>query len=44
MGKPEGKRQLRRTRHSWETNIKVDLREMGWSDMDWINLPRDRGK
>jgi hypothetical protein len=34
VGKPIGKRSLRRPRHRWEDNIKFDLREIGWSGMD----------
>jgi hypothetical protein len=30
MGKPEGKRQLRKPRLRWENNIKMDLQEVGW--------------
>jgi hypothetical protein len=30
VGKPEGRRPLRRTRRRWVNNIKIDLREMGW--------------
>jgi hypothetical protein len=30
IGKLEGKRQLGRSRHIWEDNIKMDLRGMGW--------------
>jgi hypothetical protein len=30
VGKPEGKRPLRRLRREWEDNIKIDLREVGW--------------
>jgi hypothetical protein len=41
-GKPEGKRTLGRPRRRWEDNIKIDLREIGWSGMDWIDLTRDR--
>jgi hypothetical protein len=37
VGKPEGKRPLGRSTRRWE-NIKMDLRETGWSGMDWINL------
>jgi hypothetical protein len=40
--KPERKRLLRRYRRRWEDNIKMDLREIGWSDMDWIDLAQDR--
>jgi hypothetical protein len=38
VGKPEGRRPLERPRHRWEDNIKMDLQEVGWGDMDWINL------
>jgi hypothetical protein len=26
----------------WVNNIKMDLREVGWNDMDWINLAQDK--
>jgi hypothetical protein len=42
VGKPEGKRPLGRPRRRWENNIKMDLREIGWGGMDWINLAEDR--
>jgi hypothetical protein len=42
VGKPEGKRPLGRPRHRWEDNIKIDLREIGWGGMDWIDLAQDR--
>jgi hypothetical protein len=42
VGKPEGKRPLGRPRHRWVDNIKMDLREIGWGDTDWINLAQDR--
>jgi hypothetical protein len=42
VGKPEGKRPLGRPRRRWVGNIKMDLREIGWGDMDWIDLARDR--
>jgi hypothetical protein len=38
VGKQEGKRPLGRPRRRWEDNIKMDLREIGWSGMDWIDL------
>jgi hypothetical protein len=44
MGKPEGMRPLGRPRHRWEDNIKMDLRDVGWDGMDWINLVQDRDK
>jgi hypothetical protein len=40
--KPEGKRPLGRPRRRWVDNIKMDLREIGWGSMDWIDLARDR--
>jgi hypothetical protein len=42
VGKPEGKRPPRRPRRRWVDNIKMDLREIGWDDMDWIDLTQDR--
>jgi hypothetical protein len=42
VGKPEGKRPLGRPRHRWVNNIKMDLREIGWYGMDWIDLVQDR--
>jgi hypothetical protein len=40
--KPEGKRPLGRPRRRWEDDIKMDLREIGWGGMDWIDLAQDR--
>jgi hypothetical protein len=42
VGKPDGKRPLGGTRRRWEDNIRMDLREIGWGDMDWIDLAWDR--
>jgi hypothetical protein len=42
VGKPEGKRPLGRPRRRWVDNIKMDLREIGWDCMDWIDLAHDR--
>ena len=39
--KPERQRPLRRPRHRWEDNTKMDLQEVGWGGMDWINLAQD---
>jgi len=44
VGKPEGKRPLRRPRCKWENNIKLDLREVGCGDTDWIVLAPDRDR
>jgi hypothetical protein len=38
LGKPEGKRPLARYRRRWQDNIKIDLQEVGYGDMDWIDL------
>jgi hypothetical protein len=42
VGKPEGKRPLGRARRRWVDNIKIELREIKWDDMDWIDLAQDR--
>jgi hypothetical protein len=42
VGKPEGKRPLGSLRCGWEDNMKMDLREIGWSGMDWFDLAQDR--
>jgi hypothetical protein len=41
VGKPEGRRPLGRPRRRWEDNIKMDLREIWWRGMDWIDLAQD---
>jgi hypothetical protein len=42
VGKPEVKRPLGRPRHRWEDNIRLDLREIGWGVIDWIDVAQDR--
>jgi hypothetical protein len=42
VGKPEGKRPLGRPRLRWEDKIRMDVREIGWGGMDWIDLAQDR--
>jgi hypothetical protein len=44
VGKPEGKRPLGRPRHRWVDNIRMDLGEVEWSDVDWIGLAQDRSR
>jgi hypothetical protein len=44
MGKPEGKRPLETPRHRWENGIRMDLREIGWGSIDWIQLAHDRDR
>jgi hypothetical protein len=36
VGKPKGKRSLRRPRHRWDDGIRKDLTEIGWGSVDWI--------
>ena len=43
-GKPEVKRQLGRPRRRWEDNIKMDLQEVRYGGMDWIELSQDRDR
>jgi hypothetical protein len=41
VGKPEGMRPLGRPRRRWVDNIRMDLVEVGWGDVDWIGLAQD---
>ena len=42
VGKSEGKRPLERLRRRWVDNIRMDLQEVGYGNMDWIGLAQDR--
>jgi hypothetical protein len=44
VGKPEGKRPLGRPKRRWEDGIRMDLREIGLGDVDWIRLSQDRDR
>jgi hypothetical protein len=44
VGKPEGQRPLARSRCWWVDNIRMDLGEVGWGDVDWIGLAQDRNR
>jgi hypothetical protein len=44
VGKPEWRRTLGRARRRWEDNIKKDLREIGFGDVDFIHLAQDRDR
>jgi len=44
VGKSEGKRQLRRPRCTWEYNVRMDLQEVEYGSMDWIQLAQDRDR
>jgi len=41
---PEEKRLVGNPGHKWKNNIEVDLKELGWWGMDWINLAVNRNK
>jgi hypothetical protein len=44
VGKTEGKKTLGRPRRRWVDNIRMDLGEVGWGDVDWIGLAQDRNR
>jgi hypothetical protein len=39
--KPEEKKPLGTPRRRWVNNIEMDLRELGWDGVDWIDMARD---
>ena len=44
VGKPVGKRPLRKPRRKWEDNIKTDRQKVGCGGMDWIDLAQYRDR
>jgi hypothetical protein len=44
VGKPEGKRPLRRPTRRLVDNIRMELGEVGWGGVDWIRLAQDRNR
>jgi hypothetical protein len=44
VGKPKGKRTLGRPRRKWVDNIRMDVGEVGWGDVDWISLAKDMNR
>jgi hypothetical protein len=44
VGKPEGKRPLGKLRRRWDSNIKIDVQEVGCGGMDWIELAQNRDR
>jgi hypothetical protein len=44
VGKPEGRRPLGRPRRRWLDNIRMNLVEVRWGDVDWICLAQDRDR
>jgi hypothetical protein len=41
VGKPERKKSLGRPRLKWEDNIKINIQEVGWGGLDWVELAQD---
>jgi len=44
VGRTEGNGIFGRPRRRWEGNIRINLQEMGWGGMDWIELAQDRDR
>jgi hypothetical protein len=44
VGRPEGRRPLGRPRRRWDDNIKMDLKEIGFGDVDWIHWAQDNDR
>jgi hypothetical protein len=44
VGKLEGKRSLGRPRRRWKDGIIINLREIGWEDVEWVQLAQDKGR
>jgi hypothetical protein len=44
VGRPKGRRPLGRPRRRWEDNIKMDLGELGFGDVEWIHLGQDKDR
>jgi hypothetical protein len=44
MVKPEGRRPLGRPRRTWEDGVRMNLREISWGSVEWINLAEDRDR
>jgi hypothetical protein len=41
VGNPERRKPLGRSRHRWEDNIRMGLREIEWEGVDWKHLAQD---
>jgi hypothetical protein len=44
VGRPEGRRPLGRPRRRWEDNIKMDLQDVRWKGVAWIDMAQDRDR
>jgi hypothetical protein len=42
VGNREGRRPVRRPRHGWEDNVRIDHKEIEWEGLDWMHLAQDR--
>jgi hypothetical protein len=42
LGKPKGKRPLRKPKRRWEDGIRMNCREIGLRGVEWIQLDQDR--
>jgi hypothetical protein len=42
LGKPEGNEPPGRPKHRWKDNIKINLKETGSKEVNWIHLAQDR--
>ena len=44
MGRPDGNRTFGKPVHRWEDNTKIDLLDVGWESIGWINLAQNRDR
>jgi hypothetical protein len=44
LGKPEEQRPIRRPKHRWEDNIKIDLQGVECGGTNWIELAQNRDR
>ena len=44
VGRPDGKRPLERSRPRWDDNFKMDLQQMEWGGVDWVDVAQDRDR
>jgi hypothetical protein len=42
--KAEGKRPVGRHSHRWEDNTEMDLKEVSWEGVSWINVTQNSDK
>ena len=44
MERPEVKRPLGKVRRKWKYNIKINLQEVGWREVEWICLAKGKNR